>query len=144
MKKITILMMSALLSVTSITACTTSENTKEAKVEVAQTNSDVEIILFHGKQRCMNCQAIEKEVLGLMDNELSQLANESKIRFRIVDFSTEDGKTLAEEFKVSFTALFLVSPAGKEDLTRFAISNARTNAEVFRNELKDKVVNLVK
>ena len=144
MKKITILMMSALLSVTSITACATSENTKEAKVEVAQTNSDVEIILFHGKQRCMNCQAIEKEVLGLMDNELSQLANESKIRFRIVDFSTEDGKTLAEEFKVSFTALFLVSPAGKEDLTRFAISNARTNAEVFRNELKDKVVNLVK
>lgn len=144
MRKITILMMSALLSVTAFTSCTTNDNAKVAKVEAAQSRADVEIILFHGKQRCMNCQAIEKETQSLMDNQLAQLAKDGKVKFRIIDFSTEEGKPLADEFKVSFTSLFLVSPEGKEDLTKFAIGNARTNAEEFRNELKNKVMKVAK
>lgn len=140
MKKITTLMMSAMLVATTFTACTTNDNAKVIEVAEVQANSDAEIILFHGKQRCMNCQAIEKETQTLMANELSQLANEGKVKFSIIDFSTEEGKAMAEEFKVSFTSLFLVSPEGKEDLTKFAIDNARTNAEEFRNELKNKVM----
>lgn len=53
MKKITNIMMAVLLSTATITACA-GNNTPETKKEtVAKKESPVEIIYFHGKQRCI-------------------------------------------------------------------------------------------
>lgn len=103
-----------------------------------------EIIYFHGKQRCMTCMAIEKETKALVEGELAKQVKAGKVKFRIVDFSTEEGKKIAAKYKVTFSSLFVVSSKGAEDLTRFAFANARTNAEGFRKELKDKVVKAIK
>ncbi|MBQ0073706.1 MAG: thioredoxin, partial [Prevotella sp.] len=91
-----------------------------------------EIIYFHGKQRCMTCMAIEKETKALVEGELAQQVKTGKVKFRIVDFSTEKGKKIAAKYKVTFSSLFVVTPKGAEDLTRFAFANARSNAEGFR------------
>ena len=103
-----------------------------------------EIIYFHGKQRCMTCMAIEKETKALVEGELAKQVKAGKVKFRIVDISTEEGKKIAAKYKVTFSSLFVVSSKGAEDLTRFAFANARTNAEGFRKELKDKVVKAIK
>jgi len=144
MKKITIMLLATLLSTTTISACT-GNNTPESKKEtVAKQKAAVEIIYFHGKQRCKTCIAIEKETKALVEGELAELVKKGKVKFRIVDFSTDEGKKIASKYKVTFSSLFVVTPKGAEDLTRFAFANARSNAEGFRKELKDKVVKTIK
>lgn len=144
MKKITIFMMAALLTTATISACS-GNNVRETKTEnVAKQKEAVEILYFHGKKRCMTCMAIEKETKALVEGELAKQVKAGKVRFSVVDFSTEEGKKIAARYKVTFSSLFVVTPNGTEDLTRFAFANARTNAEEFRKELKDKVVKSIK
>ena len=144
MQKITIMLLATLLYTTTISACT-GNNTPESKKEtVAKQKAAVEIIYFHGKQRCKTCIAIEKETKALVEGELAELVKKGKVKFRIVDFSTDEGKKIASKYKVTFSSLFVVTPKGAEDLTRFAFANARSNAEGFRKELKDKVVKTIK
>ena len=144
MKKITIMLLATLLSTTTISACT-GNNTPESKKEtVAKQKAAVEIIYFHGKQCCKTCIAIEKETKTLVEGELAELVKKGKVKFRIVDFSTDEGKKIASKYRVTFSSLFVVTPKGAEDLTRFAFANARSNAEGFRKELKDKVVKTIK
>lgn len=145
MKKITLLLMAAFLSSASISACSANNTPEKTTTEtVAKENTAVEIIYFHGKQRCATCMAIEKETKALVEGELAQQVKEGKVTFRIVDISTDEGKKLAAQYKVSFSSLFVVTMDGAQDLTRFAFSNARTNPEEYRKELKNKVVKAIK
>lgn len=144
MKKITIMLLATLLSTTTISACTGNSTPESKKETVAKQKAAVEIIYFHGKQRCKTCIAIEKETKALVEGELAELVKKGKVKFRIVDFSTDEGKKIASKYKVTFSSLFVVTPKGAEDLTRFAFANARSNAEGFRKELKDKVVKTIK
>ncbi len=144
MKKITIMLLATLLSTTTISACTGNSTPESKKETVAKQKAAVEIIYFHGKQRCKTCIAIEKETKALVEGELAELVKKGKVKFRIVDFSTDEGKKIASKYKVTFSSLFVVTPKGAEDLTRFAFATARSNAEGFRKELKDKVVKTIK
>lgn len=144
MKKITIMLLPALLSTATISACTGISTPETKKEKVAKQETAVEIIYFHGKQRCMTCMAIEKDTKALVEGELAKQVKAGKVKFHVVDFSTEEGKKIAAKYKVTFSSLFVVTPKGAEDLTRFAFANARSNAEAFRKELKDKVVKAIK
>ena len=145
MNKSIIILMAAILSTATISACS-GNTTVEASTETvaSKESTPVEIIYFHGKQRCKTCIAIEKETKALVEGELAELVKKGKVKFRIVDFSTDEGKKIASKYKVTFSSLFVVTPKGAEDLTRFAFANARSNAEGFRKELKDKVVKTIK
>lgn len=138
------MLLATILSTTTISACTGNSTPESKKETVAKQKAAVEIIYFHGKQRCKTCIAIEKETKALVEGELAELVKKGKVKFRIVDFSTDEGKKIASKYKVTFSSLFVVTPKGAEDLTRFAFANARSNAEGFRKELKDKVVKTIK
>ena len=144
MKKITIMLLAALLSTATISACTGISTSETKKETVAKQEAAVEIIYFHGKQRCKTCIAIEKETKALVEGELAELVKKGKVKFRIVDFSTDEGKKIASKYRVTFSSLFVVTPSGAEDLTRFAFANARSNPEAFRKEVKSKVMNSIK
>lgn len=103
---------------------------------VAAMAQDVEVLYFHGKQRCKACIAIEKETKAAV-KEMKDCAV-----LRIVDISTSEGKALARKYKVTWSSLFVVDKAkgGKtENLTQFAFANARSNPAAFRKELKTKI-----
>lgn len=144
MKKFAIIILAVMISAVSVSACSNSVKSETAATEVAKNTPKAEIIYFHGKQRCKTCIAIENETKALVEGELAALVKEGKLSFRIVDISTPEGKKLADKYKVTFSSLFIVTPKGAEDLTRFAFANARSNAEGFRQELKDKVMKAVK
>ena len=149
MKKSIIILMAAILSTATISACS-GNTTAETSTETINTKdaTHVEIIYFHGKQRCKTCIAIENETKALFEGELAELVKSGKVRLRIVDFSTPEGKQIAKKYKVTFSSLFVVTNPGKnetaEDLTRFAFANARSNPEAFRKEVKSKVMNGIK
>ena len=144
MKKSIIILMAAILSTATISACS-GNTTAETSTETINTKdaTHVEIIYFHGKQRCKTCIAIEQETKALVEGELAQQVKDGKVKFRIVDISTEEGKKLAAKYKVTFSSLFVVTKGGAEDLTRFAFANARSNPKEFRKELKNKVVKAI-
>ena len=144
MKKISIFIMAAFLSTATISACSSNDTSETIKETVAEKDTPVEIIYFHGKQRCKTCIAIENETKTLVEGELANLVKSGKVKFRIVDISTDEGKALAAKYKVSFSSLLVVTKEGVEDLTHFAFSNARTNAETFRKELKSKIMEAIK
>lgn len=144
MNKSIIILMAAILSTATISACS-GNTTAEASTETvaSKESSPVEIFYFHGKQRCKTCVAIEQETKALVEGELAELVKDGKVKFRIVDISTEEGKKLAAKYKVTFSSLFVVTKGGAEDLTRFAFANARSNPKEFRKELKNKVVKAI-
>lgn len=118
-------------------------------VAQAQTESDgVEVMYFHGKQRCATCMAIEKHAREVVETDFAVQVKNSKVRFRVVDISTDEGAKLAKSYKVSWSSLYVNGwKNGKEirnDLTRFGFANARSKTEEFKKGLKAKINELLK
>ena len=105
----------------------------------------VEVLYFHGKQRCVTCKAIEKYTKEMVNAEL---VKNGKLRFKEVDISTPEGEKLAEKYRVSWSSLYVNKwKNGKEernDMTRFGFQNARNNTSAFKKELKQKINQLLK
>ncbi len=108
----------------------------------------VEVLYFHGKQRCVTCRAIEKCSKEVVDVDLASYKKSGKVRFRAVDISTPQGEKLAKKYRVSWSSLYVNKwQNGKEsrnDFTQPAFKNARNNTAVFKSDLKNKVTQLLK
>ena len=114
----------------------------------ASPNSYVEVIYFHGKQRCITCKAIETYSREVIDEQFARQVKEGTVRFRAIDISTPEGEQLADRYRVSRSSLFINGwNNGKEsrnDLTLFAFRNARSHTELFKQEVKETIVQLLK
>ena len=109
----------------------------------------VEVRYFHGKQRCITCCSIEKCVKEVLDESFASQQKKKKISMKVFDFSTEQGKTVAADHKVSFSSLFVVKidKNGKEtrtDLTRQGFQFAKRNPEEFKKILKESITKALK
>ena len=156
MKKIMLLVTACLISMIGMASC----GEKSAKSEVAQqakttkvvkkkAHADgVELILFHGKQRCVTCRAIETEALAMLDANFAKQVKEGKVTFRLVDFSTPEGEKEADTYKVASSSLYINKwkngQKTSEDLTQFAFANARMNKAKYHADLKAKINTLLK
>ena len=112
------------------------------------TETYVEVLYFHGKQRCATCKAIDKHTKEVVNVDLAELVKNGKLRFKEIDISTPEGEKLAEKYRVSWSSLYVNKwENGKEernDMTRFGFQNARSNTTVFKKELKQKINRLLK
>ncbi len=108
----------------------------------------VEVLYFHGKQRCKTCIAVGQYSKDVVNTDLAQMVKAGKLRFREIDFSTPEGEKIADQYKVSFSGLMLSQhkkgEEKTEDLTRFAFENAQTDTPKFKKELKIKIKDLLK
>ena len=121
-------------------SCGSGENTANAK----STQKDrVEVIYFHGKQRCATCMAIEKNTRGVINSLFANELKNGKVVFKIVDISTPEGEKIADKYEVTWSSLFVNKwKDGKEirnNMTEFAFGNARKNPDAFKNTLADKI-----
>ncbi|WP_294629879.1 nitrophenyl compound nitroreductase subunit ArsF family protein [uncultured Bacteroides sp.] len=117
---------------------------------IAQIGTDtyVEVLYFHGKQRCVTCKAIEKHTKEVVNTDLAELVQNGQLRFKEVDISTPKGERLAEKYRVSWSSLYINKwKNGKEernDMTRFGFQKARNDAATFKKELQQKISRLLK
>lgn len=116
----------------------------------AQTTTEtyVEVLYFHGKQRCVTCKAIEKYTKEVINTHFASMMRKGKVRFKEVDISTVSGEKLAEKYHVSWSSLYVNQwKNGKEkrnDMTRFGFQNARNNSATFKKGLKKEIDQLLK
>ena len=109
----------------------------------------VEVRYFHGKQRCITCRSIEKCAKEVLDESFASQQKSKKVSMKVVDFSTEQGKPVAADHKVSFSSLFIVKidKNGKEtrtDLTRQGFQYAKRNPGEFKKILKEEITKALK
>lgn len=110
--------------------------------------SEVEVLYFHGKQRCATCMAIEKNARNAVNTQLASELKNGKVVFKTIDISQKENQKLAEKYQVTWSSLFVVGHnGGKEtakNLTPFAFKQARKDPEGFKKGLVHTVKNLLK
>ena len=126
-----------------LTACAADAQKKEESPK-----NGVEVLYFHGKQRCATCQAIEKETKALIDSQFADAVKSGKVRFRVVDITKSENEALADKYEITWSSLVIVKyNNGKEtaeNLTQFAFANARSNPTQFKKELAAKINQMLK
>lgn len=96
----------------------------------------VEVKYFHGKQRCITCMSIEKYAQEVVREYYAKEVKSGKLKFTVIDISSEDGKKVASEYKVSFSSLFIEKGKERKDLTQIGFRYAKNNPSEFKNQLK--------
>ena len=121
-----------------------------AMVALAQTKvkDHVEVMYFHGRQRCVTCMAIEKNARDVVEKDFANEKKSGKVVFKVVDISTPEGAKIAKDYRVTWSSLFVNGwKNGKEkrnDMTQFAFKNARKNADEFKKGVNVKIKELMK
>lgn len=109
----------------------------------AKVKDHVEVMYFHGKQRCVTCMAIEKNTREVVEKDFAKEVKSGKVVFRIVDITTAEGAKIAKNYRVSWSSLFVNGwKHGQEtrnDMTQFAFKNARKHADEFKKGVKEKI-----
>lgn len=123
-------------------SCGSGENTAAAK---SPEKDRVEVIYFHGKQRCATCMAIEKNAKEVVNTLFANELKNGTVVFKTVDISTQEGEKIADKYEVTWSSLFVNKwKDGKEsrnNLTEFGFGNARNNSDGFRKVLLTKSAN---
>lgn len=126
-----------------LVACSRSPKTSQQPVPQYDR---VEVLSFHGKQRCVTCLAIEQLTRDVVENEFAAQVADSSLVFRVVDITQEE--TFADRYQVTWSSLLLTQwQNGEEcvcDLTEFAFANARTNPDAFKAEIQAKIAERLK
>jgi len=139
MKRTLVLMMVSLI----LLACGEKSNAVTVKEQSGQVNDFVEILYFHGKQRCMTCRSIEQNTKELLESKFQRQMKEGKVVFRVIDISKKENARIAEKYEVTWSSLFLVQHKnGKEkaeNLTEFAFGHSRTQPEAFKSGIAEKI-----
>ena len=131
--------------ITGLMSCGGGDNTATAK---SPEKDRVEVIYFHGKQRCATCMAIEKNAKEVVNTLFTNELENGTVVFKTVDISPPEGEKIADRYEVTWSSLFVNKwKGGKEtrnNMTEFGFGNARKNPDGFKKGLADKIRQLLK
>lgn len=135
-----------LMAIIALTAC---GNNQTANAQTKTTQKEyVEVIYFHGKQRCVTCNAIEKLTKEVVEKDFAQQLKDGKIVFKIVDISTKEGEKIADKYEVTWSSLYINKwkdgKEAKNNMTDFGFSYAKGSPDVFKAGVKKKIEELLK
>jgi hypothetical protein len=116
--------------------------------EGQQQKDRVEILYFHGKQRCATCLAIEKNTKEAIESQFADELKKGTVVFRIIDISKKENEKIADKYEVTWSSLFVCKwKGGKEkyeNMTEFAFGNARKSPDVFKAGVVKSVNEMLK
>ena len=129
----------------SIIACGESKTKQESVVSEKKNENYVEILYFHGKQRCATCFAIEENTKQLIEERFSEQISKGELVFKTIDIN--ENETLAEKYEITWSSLLVVDNENEkeivEDLTNFAFTNALNSPEEFKEGVSKQINNML-
>ena len=144
MKRILLAMLVGFLGL----ACGGRSDAETPQKESEQVKDCVEVIYFHGKQRCVTCKAIEKNTKELLETKFAEQMKDGRVVMTIVDFSQKENEKIAEKYQVTWSSIFVVQHKnGKEkaeNMTEFAFGNARVAPDKFKTGVEVKINQMLK
>ena len=129
-----------------LVACSSDKSSKRT-IEDSGKQDVVEVLYFHGKQRCATCLAIEKHAKELIDAAYAEELKNGSLFYKTIDLNEEEA--LADKYGVTWSSLIIVDydNNGKEmskNLTGLAFGNARTAPEKFKSALSEQISEMLK
>ncbi len=129
----------------SIIACGESKTKNETIIEKQENKNSVEVLYFHGKQRCATCVAIEENTKQLIEERFSEQISKGELVFKTIDIN--ENETLADKYEITWSSLLVVdNENGKEiveDLTNFAFTNALNSPDEFKEGVSKTINNML-
>ena len=120
----------------------------ENKQEVSAQGDRVEVIYFHGKQRCVTCRAIEQLTNEVLEATFRNQIDKGAVVYKVIDISKKENGQIADKYEVTWSSLFVNDwKDGKENvnnMTEFSFSNARNAPDKFKEGIKSKIDELLK
>ena len=108
----------------------------------------VEVLYFHGKQRCATCMAIESNTKAAMEESFAEQMKKGEVVFKVIDISKKENEKIAEKYEVTWSSLFVVKYKNgqetSENMTEFAFGNARKSPDVFKAGVVKSVNEMLK
>lgn len=135
MKRVFIL----IVIVISLLSCGGSTSKTQMVTDDAKQADVTEVLYFHGKQRCVTCNAIEKLTKEVLDS----LAYE-KVVMKVIDISKKENETTADKYEVTWSSLMLDRNGKVENLTDIGFRYAKKQPEVFKAKLVEAIKNIEK
>lgn len=116
---------------------TNAKNRNDVQTQKEITVKDhVEVLYFHGKQRCATCLAIESNTKAAMEENFAEQLKKGEVVFKVIDISKKENEKIAEKYEVTWSSLFVVKykhgQETSENMTEFAFGNARRSPDVFK------------
>lgn len=137
-----------LLAVIGLTSCGNNQNANAQTSTQATQKDAIEVLYFHGKQRCITCNAIEKLTKEVIDKDFAQQLKDGKIVFKVIDISTKEGEKIADKYEVTWSSLYINKwkngKEAKNNMTDFGFSYAKGSPDVFKAGVKKKIDELLK
>ena len=84
-----------------------SKNKTETSIAKENQTNRVEVLYFHGAQRCITCRAIEANTVALLDSLYSKEQADGKIIFKVIDISKKENEQIADKYEVTWSSLFV-------------------------------------
>lgn len=147
MKKFLIVAALCLFSLNVVYASNSSSGSKNCASTIEKEDM-IEVLYFHGKQRCISCKAIENLTKEVLEADFAKELKDGKIVFKVINISTKEGEKIADKYEVSWSSLYINKwEKGKErrnNMTEFSFSYAKSSPEKFKAGIKEKISNLLK
>lgn len=145
MKKIILL----IIALTTIISCGSNGSKKEKETIADSTSKDcIEVIYFHGKKRCITCNAIESLTKEVVETDFAEELKNQKVVFKIIDISLPENEAVANKYEVTWSSLFINKWKNGEEsvnnLTDFGFANAKNSKDKFKDGVKSKISELLK
>ena len=133
MKKLVI----TLLFFIAITACGQSpQNTGNNTAQISSDPNIVNVLYFHGKQRCVTCIAVGNVAKATIEKTFT---DKTKVRFIEIDTSEKVNAKLVEKYKVTWNALIIAKGENFVEITQQAFATAVNNPQSLENLIKVEV-----
>ena len=130
-----------------VTSCSAGKKQPEETVAPPTIGNYVEVLYFHGKQRCITCNAIEKLTKEALQENFADELDSGEVIFRVIDISEKQNEVVAEKYEVSWSSLFINRWDGVQEtrgnMTEFGFLHAKSSPEVFKEGVKKKVSDLL-
>ena len=102
----------------------------------------VEVLYFHGAQRCKSCVVAEQIVQSVLQEQFSDAIEQGKLRYRTINIVEQE--EIANEYEIVWSSLLLVDYDANgerviEDLTDIAF----LNADKLSNELSNRITTML-
>lgn len=143
----------ALLSILFIAACGNNEQTSQTdqesipQAEVANPKLKLQIYYFHSTNRCATCNSIETAVREVVESNFREQLASGIVNFKTINVDEAENKVLAKKYEAAGAALHFVQIENgietDNDLTEYAFSNVRTQPDLFKSVLKEKIQSII-
>ena len=78
----------------------------ENKQEVSAQGDRVEVIYFHGKQRCVTCRAIEQLTNEVLEATFKNQIDKGAVVYKVIDISDPQNEAIADKYEVTWSSVY--------------------------------------